>query len=415
MPQASGAAVRPLRHSATGGAWIAWLKMIWKPLLAGVALLGIAGSSASLWVHFRQRPTNLKSPGTVETQDVRLSSRVGGRVAKVLVHESQLIEPGTTIVELAMPELDAQRAQLVAQKEAAEAVLEKLKNGPRKEEKEAAKAAVEAAAARLTRMQKGFRAEEIEQARNELSSLQADLQNAILELNRERALLEKGASAKTDYDAAVARHGRLQGQVSAAAAKLKMYETGFRPEEIAEMQADLARLQANYDLLLAGTRPEEIEEATARVNELQGHIDEIDVKRNERVVVAPERAVVEVLMVRPGDIVAPNQAVALVLRAEDLWVKAYISEVDLGRIRLGQKVEITCDAYPDKRFDGVITYIASASEFTPRNVQTIDERRHQVFGFKVRVTDSQGVFKSGMAADVWLPLDQPAPRGNSGK
>jgi len=94
-----------------------------------------------------------------------------------------------------------------------------------------------------------------------------------------------------------------------------------------------------------------------------------------------------------------------VLRADDLWVKAYISEIDLGRIRLNQKVEVTSDTYPGKRFEGVITYIASSSEFTPRNVQTIDERRHQVFGFKVRVTDSQGVFKSGMAADVWLPLN----------
>src|SRR5262249_23149082 len=156
---------------------------------------------------------------------------------------------------------------------------------------------------------------------------------------------------------------------------------------------DLARLQANYELLLAGTRPEEIQEAEARVQDLQGKIEEIDVRRNERTVVAPERAIVEVLMVRPGDIIAPNQPVALVLRAEDLWVKAYISEIDLGRIHLDQKVEVTCDAYPNKRFQGVITYIASASEFTPRNVQTIDERRHQVFGFKVRVADSQGVFK----------------------
>jgi multidrug resistance efflux pump len=369
--------------------------MIWKPLLIGVALIAVAGSSAGLWLRIREPVAERRLPGTVETQDVRLSSRVGGRVAKVYVEESQIVEPGATIVELEMPELDAQRAQLVAQKEAAEAVLLRLKNGPRAEEKAAAKAAADAAVARLARMQKGYRAEEIEQARNELSSLQADLQNALLELNRERSILEKGASKKTDYDAAVARHGRLQGQVNAAAAKLRMYESGYRPEDVAEMQADLARLQATY----------EIEEAEANVQKLQGQIDEIDVKRNERIVVAPERALVEVMLVRPGDIVAPNQPVALVLRAADLWVKAYISEVDLGRIRLGQNVEVTCDAYPNKRFEGVITHIASASEFTPRNVQTIDERRHQVFGFKVRVADPQGVFKSGMAADVWLPFD----------
>ena len=106
-------------------------------------------------------------PGIVETQEVRLSSRVGGRVEKVLVRESDMVAADQPIVELEMPELDAQREQLVAQKDAAEAVVERLVNGPRPEEKEAAKAAVDAAAARLARMQFGYRKEEIEQARQE--------------------------------------------------------------------------------------------------------------------------------------------------------------------------------------------------------------------------------------------------------
>jgi multidrug resistance efflux pump len=379
--------------------------MIWKPLTAGAALLAAAASAAGVWFHFREPPKEMLLPGTVETQEVRLSSRVGGRVAKVLVSESQIAEPGQTLVELEMPELDAQRAQLVAQREAAEAVLMRLEHGPRAEEKAAAKAAVESAAARLAKMQRGYRAEEVEEERKNLQAIEADLQNAQVELNRERSLMAKGASTVQSYDAANARHSRLLAQAQAATAKVKMMESGYRAEEIAESKAEVARLQANYDLQLAGTRPEEIEEARARVNDLAAKIDEIDVKRRERTVIAPERAVIETVMVRPGDIVAANQAVVLVLRADDLWVKAYISEVDLGKIHLGQKVHVTSDSYPNKRFEGTITHIASASEFTPRNVQTIEERRHQVFAFKVRVTDSKGVFKSGMAADVWLPRE----------
>jgi HlyD family secretion protein len=379
------------------------LAMIWKPVTAGVMLVAAVGSTAGVWLHLRETPTERRLPGTVETQEVRLSSRVGGRVTKVLVNESQIVEPGQPIVELEMPELDAQRAQLVAQKEAAAAILSRLEHGSRKEEIASSKAALDSAAARLARMQYGYREEEKEQARQEVQSLDADFQNAQQELNRERTLLTKGASTHQQYDTANARYNRLLAQVSAASAKAKMMESGYRIEEIAESQAEVARLKANYDLLLAGTRVEEKEEAAARVADLAAKIDEIDVKRKERVVIAPERAVVEVLMVRPGDIAEPNQAVALVLRADDLWVKAYISEVDLGRIHLGQKVEVTSDTFPNQRFDGVITNISSASEFTPRNVQTIDERRHQVFGFKVRVIDPKGVFKSGMAADVWLP------------
>ena len=113
--------------------------MFWKPALAGIALLALSGSTVGLWLRLFDRPSELRLPGTVETQDVRLSSRVGGRVLKVLVRESQLVEPGQPIVELEMPELDAQRSQLVAQQQAAEAVLAKLREGPRKEEKEAAR------------------------------------------------------------------------------------------------------------------------------------------------------------------------------------------------------------------------------------------------------------------------------------
>jgi multidrug resistance efflux pump len=324
-------------------------------------------------------------------------------VEKVLVKESQIVEAGQPIVELSMPELDAQRAQLVAQKAAAEAVLARLESGSREEEKAAAKAAVAVAQARLNRMTTGYRTEEKEQARSELQAIDAEIQNALAELNRERTLLARNASTAAQYDAASARYGKLLGQQNAASARLRLLEAGYRDEEVAEARADVARLQAQYELILAGAREEDKQEQRANIEKLQAQIDEIDIQRRERIVVAPEKCLVEVLMVRPGDIAAANQPVALVLRADDLWVKAYISEVDLGKIKLGQQVEVTCDAFPGKRFEGTITHIASASEFTPRNVQTIDQRRHQVFGLKVRVDDPQGVFKSGMAADVWLP------------
>jgi HlyD family secretion protein len=378
--------------------------MITRAAVGGAVLLALGGAAAGLYWHFNQPKTELTLPGTVESQEVRLSSRSGGRVAKVFVRDGQVVEAGQPIVELEMPELDAQRAQLEAQVAAAQAALARLEKGPRPEEIAAAKAAVDAAQARVNRMRKGYRAEEIAQVSSELGSLQAELENARQELYREKALREKGGSTRQVYEAAVAKHDRLQAQVNAAAAKVRMYESGYRVEEVAESEADLARLQANLDLLEAGTRQEEIDEARAQVEQLQAKIDEIDVMRRERTVYAPEKCVVQVVSVRPGDIAAPNKPVALVLRADDLWVKAFISEVDLGRIKVGQKVAVTIDTFPGKRFQGQVTYIAPQSEFTPRNVQTIDERRHQVFAIKVHVNDPQGVFKSGMAADVWLPI-----------
>jgi HlyD family secretion protein len=335
---------------------------------------------------------------------VHLSSRVGGRVEEVLVKEGTLVEAGTELIKLDMPELEAQRDQLQAQLLAAQAAETIARKGPRDQEIAAAQANYEAAQARYDRMAGGYRTEEKVQAHREQEAVEAQLENARLTLERERTLLAKGATSQANYDTALGNYDRLQAQAAAAAAKTKMMETGYEPQEIEEAKAEMARYKANYDLLLAGTRPEEKQEAAAKVAQLQAQLEELDVKRRERTVVAPEKAVIEVIGVRPGDIAAPNQPLVTVLRADDLWIKAYISEVDLGHIRLGQKVDVTIDTFPHKRFQGVVTYIASQSEFTPRNVQTLDERRHQVFGFKVRVDDPQEVFKSGMAADVWLPL-----------
>jgi len=114
--------------------------------------------------------------------------------------------------------------------------------------------------------------------------------------------------------------------------------------------------------------------------------------------------VVEVLGVRKGDVVAPNQPIVRVLRADDLWVKVYVPETKLGMIHLDQQVSVTVDSHPGKQFQGTVRQIATESEFTPRNIQSPDERRFQVFGVKVRVSNPDGVFKSGMAAEVTVPL-----------
>src|SRR5207237_9601556 len=138
-------------------------------------------------------------------------------------------------------------------------------------------------------------------------------------------------------------------------------------------------------------------------------LGELRVNLTEKDVVAKEKAIIEVISVRVGDLVPPNQPVGRVLRAEDLWVKVYVPEPQLSLVRLQQAVDVRIDAYPDRTFKGTVIQVASISEFTPRNVQSIDERHYQVFAVKVRVDNPQGIFKAGLAAEVVLPL-QEAPR-----
>ncbi len=373
--------------------------------LLAVALLTVVG--CYFW-NFAHRQSTLSLPGIVEIQEVRLGSKVGGRVEEVLVEEGDKVYPGQPLVKFQVPELEAQFVQARARLEAAQAELDRAVEGPREEEKRGAKAAAEAAHARLKRLQEGWRAEEKRQSASELEAAAAELRQAEEDLERVKKLYLQKSVARADYDAAQAVRDRAKGRANFAQARHDMVLTGSRKEDIEEADADWRKAKAKWEELEAGTRKEDLALARARVAEARGKLQELETSLKEALVLAPENALVEVVAVRKGDLVQPNQPVIRVLRAEDLWVKVYVPETELGKIRLQQEVAIKIDSYPDKRFAGKVQQIASISEFTPRNVQSVDERRYQVFAVKVRIDNPQGVFKAGMAAEVLLPL-QPAP------
>ncbi len=219
------------------------------------------------------------------------------------------------------------------------------------------------------------------------------------EFDRAKRLYQQNASAKAEYESARANIDRARSDTARAKAHLEMLLAGNRKEEIQNARALHEQAQANYDLLLAGTREEDIAAARAKVEEARGRVRELDAMIEETVVRAPERVVVDVLAVRKGDLVPPNQPILRVLRADDLWVKVYVAETDLWRLHLNGLAEVTVDGYP-QTLEGTVMQIGSESEFTPRNVQSPDERRHQVFAVKVRVANPGSLLKSGMAATV---------------
>ncbi len=380
-----------------------------KKLLIASGLV-IAATAAGLGFHwpFNKGPAELRLPGIVEVQEVRLSSRVGGRVKSIAVKEGDLVKAGQPLVTFDLPELEAQREQALRRRQAMEAMLERARNGATPEARAAAEASVASAEAHRDRVKAAYRPEEIDQAQQEWNAIAAEVEYARVEWERERWMQTKNLSTDSKLDSARAAFQRSKAQADAAAARLKLFKAGPKKEDILEAEAEVRRTLAQRDLTVAPTRSEEISEWVAKVAELTARIRELDAMLAEGVVSAPEPAIVEVLAVRPGDVTGPNQPVARLLRADDLWVKAYVPATQLGNIRLNQTVEVTIDSHPGRRFNGTIAQIATAGEFTPRNVQTVDERANQVFAIKVRVPDPEGIFKSGMAADVFVrPGGQP--------
>jgi len=340
--------------------------------------------------------------GVVEIQEVHVGSKVGGRVAETPVAEGTVLKAGDVLVRFEVPELEAARAEGEVRLKIAEADLARARNGARPEEIAAARAAVESARSRAAMMRAGARPEEIAAARADLDAAAAELKVAEEDLVRNERLLAERVSTRAELDAARAARDRAKGRHAAERARVDLLLAGNRKEDVDGAEAEVRRREAEEALLLAGTRAEEVAAAAARVEGARAALRTVDVDLAEAVVRAPEPAVLEVLSVRKGDVVAPGAPVARLHRTGDLWVKVFVPETEIGKVRLGQAAEATVDSFPGRTFTGTVSWIAVQAEFTPRNVQSADERRHQVFAVKVVVADPEGVFKSGMAAEVAL-------------
>jgi HlyD family secretion protein len=370
--------------------------------LLAISLAGMAVALAGYWPGAAKRD-EMRLPGTVEIQEVRLGSRTGGRVVEVLVDDGDTVEAGQKLVRFDAEEAMARREQARQRLAVAQAAWKKADRGPLHEEIMEAKAAAAAAKARFARVTTGFREERKQQLQSELSVELANFRRAEDEFARVK---NTSAVSVLDRENARAARDQAKGKVAAAQASLELVNRGNTQDEIDEAKAEWDRFEARHALMRRGTREEDKSAAYAAVAEAEARLAEAETAVSEATVVAPEKCLIEIVSVRTGDLVPAGQSVIRALRADDLWVKVFVPSTELGKIRLGRAVEVSVDSYPGRRFAGKVSHIASVSEFTPRNVQSLDERKHQVFAVKVSVADPDGVFKSGMAAEVFLNLSE---------
>jgi len=352
-----------------------------------VVVAAIAGAAAYSGGWFR-RDNSLQGSGTVEARDIRVGSKIAGRIDKVLVREGDTVQAGQVLITFDDRELMATLQQ-------SQASAQKAQRGYRKEEIEQARAAAAAAKAEYEQRKNGYRHEDIAAAQADLDRAKADETRSHLDWQRYDALAQKDLVSKQQRDTAEANWKMALAQSENAQHKLDELKRGYRPEEIAAAQARYEQAAASLAMMERGNRPEDVALANAVYSFEQARFRETQV-------VAPTAATVEVLDVRPGDLVAPNTPVATLLERDQIYVRIYIPETELGHVQLGQKAEIRVDSFPREIFEGVVEQINQQAEFLPRNVQTREERVHQVFGVKVRINETTGKIRAGMAADVKL-------------
>jgi HlyD family secretion protein len=324
-----------------------------KRIRIGMVIVAVGAGAGAWWLTRGGASTDdtLFASGTVEATDADLGFQRPGRIAAVDVREGERVAPGAELARLDARELDAQVAAAEAALAAAEARLAELTGGSRPQELAAAEAARRAASERVAEARR--------------------------DAERAAALFDGGAISRQAMQRAATALDLAQADLDQADQRLALLREGARAETLTAQRSVVEQTRAQLTLA----------QATAA----------------HAVISAPFGGVVTTRHREPGEAVGAGTPVLTILDPDDRWVRIYVREDAIGRVRLGMGAEIRSDTWPDRVYTGEVVFIGSEAEFTPRNVQTTEERTRLVYPVKVRITGDQAFeLKPGVPADVTL-------------
>jgi len=368
--------------------------MVLLPAILLVAVLAylVLGRSNDGWV--------IHVSGNIEVTDAEVSFKIPGRVEARLVDEGEMVRAGQTIARLDSAELAQEVAARRAEVQAARAALAELEAGSRPEEIAQAEASAQQAKARLDEMLAGSRPEELSAAEAVLRRAKAEAARARLDAERYEGLYKKEIVSAQQYDLARTGYETALARQREAEEQYKLVKEGPRKEQIEQARAAWLQAQERFVLVKKGPRRETIEQARARLQQAKEALAVAETRLGYATLTSPLAGVVLSKNVEPGEFVAAGTPIVTVGDLENVWLRAYINETDLGRVKVGQRVRVTTDTYPDKRYEGRVSFIASQAEFTPKSVQTEKERVKLVYRVKVDIRNPNMELKPGMPADA---------------
>ena len=331
-------------------------------VLRVLVVLVVIGAAAGGYWYWRtlSRTTNDKLLvvfGNIDVRQVELAINDNERIAEVLVEEGDRIKKGQLLAKLELERFDLAVAR--------------------------AKAQIEMQTQVVARLEAGSRKEEIAKARADLLSAQATVRDAETTYNRNVALLKREAATQQVVD-----------DTKAA------FESAEAREEA---------IKATLDLVVAGPRKEDIAEARALLHRYEVELAQAQHDLEDAYLYAPAAGVVEDRILEVGDMASPQKAVYTMALTDPVWVRAYVSEPDLGKIYEGMKANVITDSFPDKEYEGWIGFISPMAEFTPKPVETRELRTKLVYQIRVFAKNPNNELRLGMPATVKIPLDQPRP------
>lgn len=297
--------------------------------------------------------SEIEGTGTIEAVQVDISCAVAGKIKTIAVEEGDKVTEGEVVLTIDDTDYILQRKLVKAQ--------------------------LEAASAQLNLVLAGAREEDLQRTQESVRAAKAAFEKAEANFNRVKNLYETGSSTKSVYDEVKAGYEMAEANYQASKRTLEKLTRGARAEEIKVAQANKAAAEANLEI--------------------------IQKRISDCIVTSPITGVITNKLVETGERVIPNGIVATITKTDSMRIMIYVSDRNIGHVKIGQTAEIKIDSYPDRIFYGTVQFIAEDAEFTPKNIQTKDEREKLVFGVKIKIDNSDGILKSGLPADAVIRIN----------
>lgn len=381
-----------------------------KRLALAVVILAIAAATV-LKLRRRDESGVIRLTGNIELTEVDLSFKYPGRLVSLAVAEGESVKRGQMLAAMDRAEWERQLERERATVSAAESSLAQLRTAIAFQREaiggdlELRRAELRQAEARLAELLAGSRVQEIEQARAVLAEAQVQHQQAARDFDRAQKLFKDDDISAAQFDQFKARFDATAASLKRATETLKLVEEGPRKEQIEQARAALERARAALRLAEAGRidlqrREQEIPIRQADIRRAAAQAGVLETQLADRTLLSPVDGVVLAKSAEAGEVLPAGAAVLTLGDIDRPWVRGYIAESDLGRVKLGMPAAVTTDSYPGKTYQGRVTFISSEAEFTPKQIQTQEERVKLVYRVKIELPNPNRELKSNMPVDV---------------
>ncbi len=353
--------------------------------------------------------------GNLELTQVDLSFKTAGRMTELAVREGDFVKKGDLIAKLDDAQLAQQLMRDQAAVAAAQSAFQQLETSIEYQaatidsDISARHAELAQAQAKLDDLLAGSRPQEIQQAQSAVADAQAWNDQARSDWDRAETLYGRDDISKAQHDQARAKLDSTAAQLRQAQDRFALVKEGPRKEEIAGARAQVARAQAAVQTAEANRielrrKRQELNARRAEIERSRAQAGMTQTQIADTTIVAPIDGVVLVKSAEAGEVVAAGTTIVSLGDIAHPWLRAYINETDLGRVKLGQKAELSTDSFPGKKYDGRISFISSEAEFTPKQIQTKEERVKLVYRIKIDVANPRQELKNNMPVDAEIQL-----------